>query len=309
MKVKTAFPRFLTALFLVLLASCSGNRKTDGDLHTIITGTPAGLREFFSYSPEKQPLVCSHRGGDRKGFPENCIETFTNTLKFTQSIIEIDPRYTKDSVMVLMHDPTIERTSDGTGKVSDYTYEELQKVRLKDPFGTITDFHIPTLDETLEWARGKTILVLDRKDVPIEDRVRKIVEHNAQSYAIVIAYSPEEIRKCYSIEPNINMEIMLADTAAVRLFEETGVPWENIVGFVNHKLVTDTTIFDIIHRNGALAIVGSSRNHDIAFKNGEIDIKELRTRYQRMITDGADIIETDLAIEAGQSLYGSIPGN
>ena len=52
-------------------------------------------------------------------------------------MIEMDPHYTKDSVLVVMHDPTLNRTSDGDGKIINYTYEELKKVRLKDP--TISD--------------------------------------------------------------------------------------------------------------------------------------------------------------------------
>ena len=303
MKRTQTLLKTLCVFIFLLLAACTGRNKPEDKLHRIVTGSPAELKELFSYSPDGIPFVCAHRGGDRKGFPENCIATFNNTLSQTWSLIETDPRYTKDSVMVLMHDPTLERTTNGTGKVSDHTWAELQELRLKDNEGNLTGYQIPTLDEALEWARGKTILVLDRKDVPIGERSRKIQEHRAQSYAIVIAYSPEEIKQCFSLDPDINMEIMLADTAAVRSFEETGVPWKNVVGFVSHKLVEDTAIFDLIHNNGALAIVGSSRNHDISFKNGEIkSTEELFPRYVKMITDGADIIEADLAVEAGISL-------
>ncbi len=74
------------------------------------------------------------------GFPENCIESFEKTLSDMPSFFEIDPRMTKDSVIVLMHDATIDRTTTGKGKVSDYTYEELQRFNLVDRQGTVTPY-------------------------------------------------------------------------------------------------------------------------------------------------------------------------
>ena len=85
-----------------------------------------------------------------------------------ESFFEIDPRLTKDGVIVLMHDETIDRTTTGKGKVSDYTYAELQQFNLVDRNGNVTAFKIPTLKECLEWSKGKTILNLDIKDVPLE---------------------------------------------------------------------------------------------------------------------------------------------
>jgi len=79
------------------------------------------LHEYFSYLGNDVPLISGHRGGTTKGFPENCIAAFENTLRYTPAFFEIDPRLTKDSVIVLMHDPTLERTTNGSGKVSDFT--------------------------------------------------------------------------------------------------------------------------------------------------------------------------------------------
>lgn len=58
-----------------------------------------------------------HRGGARKGFPVNCLPTFASTLNEVHTLLEIDPPYTKDSA----HDPTLDRTSTGHGRVSDHT--------------------------------------------------------------------------------------------------------------------------------------------------------------------------------------------
>jgi glycerophosphoryl diester phosphodiesterase len=205
--------------------------------------------------------------------------------------------------MVLMHDPTLERTTNGKGRVADYTLEELRKLRLKDTEGNLTAYRIPTLGEAIAWAKGKTIMILDRKDVPLADRVRFITEHKTESYIMIMAYTLDEIKECHRLNPDIMMEVFIPDAKQVENFEKNGVPWANVVGFVSHNLITDTGIFDLIHAKGVKCIVGSSRNHDISFKRGQIkDQGELSAKYREMIISGADIIEADLAIEAGMAL-------
>lgn len=271
-------------------------------LHSIKTGNTAGLKDFMRYTPDRLPFICAHRGGPRKGFPENCIETFENTLAQTPAMLEIDPHYTKDGNIVLMHDATLDRTSNGHGKVVDYTLAELKKLRLKDTEGNLTSFQIPTLDEALQWAKGKTILVIDAKDVPIEVRARKIVENGAQANAIVISYSPEDTKKCYSYNKDILMEIMMGKPEFITTHDNSGVPWANVIGFVSHELPADKSIFAEVHKRGALCILGSSRNIDREFTSGKINAEQLKNGYLSLIAHGADVIEADLGIEGGAAL-------
>lgn len=276
---------------------------TNLDLNTIRIANEADMKRFFSYSPDRIPFVSAHRGGPKKGFPENCLPTFENTLKKVHALLEIDPHYTRDSAIVLMHDPTLDRTSTGHGKVSDYTLSDLRKLKLKDTEGNITPYGIPTLDETLEWAKGKTVLVLDMKDVPMQARVRKIMEHRAEANAIVMAYSNADAQTCYRLNPNIHMEVMLGTMEKVLAFDKTGVPWQNVVVFLSHTLPADATLLNEIHKRGAMCIVGTSRNYDVQYAKGEIkSAGELNEAYQQIIKGGFDIIEADLAIEAGTAL-------
>ncbi|MFR7966022.1 MAG: glycerophosphodiester phosphodiesterase family protein, partial [Alistipes finegoldii] len=124
--------RLLTALTLgTLLWGCTeSGKKAEGPFYIDIKSR-AQLHDWFRYAPERPIVVSGHRGGMVTGYPENCIESFEKTLSMMPSFFEIDPRLTKDSVIVLMHDATIDRTTTGTGKVSDYTCEELQQFFLK----------------------------------------------------------------------------------------------------------------------------------------------------------------------------------
>ncbi len=88
--------------------------------------TPKELHHFLRYSNKSIPLVSAHRGGPVKGFPENCTATFANSIKYNPTIIETDIALSKDSVLVMMHDNTLDRSTTGTGKIDNYTYQELQ---------------------------------------------------------------------------------------------------------------------------------------------------------------------------------------
>jgi glycerophosphoryl diester phosphodiesterase len=294
--------KYIALTVLLFLLSGSYGFRPAEKLYTLNIRSAKELKDFFKYTPDRIPFVSAHRGGPRKGFPENCIATFENTLRHAPAILEIDPHYTKDGKIVLMHDPTLNRTSNGTGKISDYTLEELKKLRLKDTEGNLTDYQMPTLDEALQWARGKTILVIDAKDVPIEVRAQKIKENNAESCAMVISYAMEDTKKCYQLNPDIMMEVMAGKITNLEALDKSGVPWENMVGFVSHELPKDKVLSDELHKRGAMSIMGSSRNYDHQFSTHKINAEELKKGYLSLTTHGADVIEADLGIEAAEAL-------
>jgi glycerophosphoryl diester phosphodiesterase len=273
-------------------------------LHVLAISSPRDLRNFLRYDSDGPPLVTTHRGGARDGFPENAIETFENTLQYTWSSLEVDPRYTKDGVVVLFHDETLDRTSTGTGRVRDYTYEELSRLKLKDASGNVTDYRIPTLDSALDWAKGKTVLFLDNKDVDVIERARHIQARDARACAVIMAYSFADARRVYELDREIMMQVFLPDADAVARFDETGIPWENVIGFVTHTTPARPDIFRLLSRRGAMAIVGTSRTIDRAYAAGTIGKEAMLARYRATIQSGAHVVEADLGIEAGEAVEG-----
>ena len=114
-------------------------------------------------------LVVAHRTCWREA-AENSLEGLRACIRQGVDIAEMDVRATRDGVLVLMHDPTIDRTTDGTGQVSRMTYAELGRHRLKAGRGgkraPITTYRIPTLEEALREADGRILVELDIKDSP-----------------------------------------------------------------------------------------------------------------------------------------------
>jgi len=290
---------------LALSKDVSHSPAPSSRLHTINPKNTQNLRELFRYTGEPMHFVSAHRGGPRQKFPENCIATFENTLRHTFAIMEIDPRSTKDGAIVVHHDATLERTTTGKGRVAELTLRELKELRLKDTEGIVTEFQIPTLDDVLQWARGKTILVLDQKDVPVEARARKVGEHRAEAYAMLIVYSFKDARKCYELNKNIMMEVMIPNCERFYEFDKTGIPWNNIIAFVGHTPPRDKELLQMIHVKGTCCMVGTSRNLDREFiANRTSGTAPIEQHYRALLQIGADVIETDIPREVGKLLYG-----
>ena len=266
--------------------------------HYIDAGDAAGLQKLLRYTGDNVNLFCAHRGGHEPGFPENSIAAFDELLRHCYAYIETDPRYTKDGVIILHHDDTLERTTTGKGKVSDFTYAELKQLKLKDKKGNLTEYGIPTLDEALEWAKGKTILVLDKKDVSIEDRVRKITEHHAEACAMVLVYSWKEVETCYKMNPNVMMQKIFLTDDDFAQFEKLGIPWDNIVGSLGHEEPVDKSIYKKLHDKGRLIKLGTVRTIDREYLGGKVkNIEDLKDKYHALLKEGVDIIETDIPVQ------------
>jgi glycerophosphoryl diester phosphodiesterase len=299
------------ALLACLFVTCGQSVAADvftSKLHRIDAQTAQGLQTLFKFTGEPLPLVSGHRGGPDKGFPENCLPTFERTLLRGFAMLEIDPRYTKDGAIVVFHDATLDRTSTGKGKVADHTLAELKQLRLKDNDGNVTEFSMPTLDEALVWARGKTILVLDQKDVPVAVRVKKIEEHKAEGHAMVIVNTFKDAQACHAANPNVMMEVMIPNRAKVAEFDTLGIPWRNVVAFVGHVPPEDKGLYELIQAKGAHCMIGTSRNLDRQFIRKEVaDLKLLEPGYRAFLQRGADLIETDIPAHLGPMLYGATP--
>lgn len=105
--------------------------------------------------------VAAHRA-DCVYAPENSLEALEHALQFGADIIETDVRMTKDGHFVIMHDYTVDRTTDGTGRVSDLTLEEIKRLHLKTNWGGRTDLEVPTIEEYISLARNRAHLYLDK---------------------------------------------------------------------------------------------------------------------------------------------------
>ena len=106
-------------------------------------------------------IVAAHRG-DWRNYPENSIPAIESVIRMGVDIVEIDLKMTKDSVLVLSHDKTIDRMLNGKGLVSDFTLDSLKTFRLKRAHNVTTDsLRITTLEEALTVCKDRIVVNLD----------------------------------------------------------------------------------------------------------------------------------------------------
>ncbi|HVF97390.1 MAG TPA: glycerophosphodiester phosphodiesterase family protein [Flavisolibacter sp.] len=256
------------------------------------------LRQFFHYTGNDRPIIDAHRGGVVKGFPENSIEAMANTLRYTPAFMEIDPRLTKDSVIVLMHDATLERNTTGTGKVSDYTLQELKQLRLKDGEGNVTSYQIPTLKEAIAWAKSKTILDLDKKDVPLAMTAKLLKECGAQSYVIITVHTAEQAKFYYEQDKDFFFAAFIRTIDEMEAYEKAGIPWQNIMAYIGPAIKAENKLLiDKLHTRGVMCMISAAPVYD-KLK----DSAERSAAYQSIIQSGVDIIESDIPAEAAAAV-------
>ena len=259
--------------------------------HAIRITSLADLQEFFRYAPDKDIVISGHRGGMLPGYPENSIEAFKKTLSLLPAYFEIDMRLTKDGVIVLMHDATIDRTTTGKGKVSDYTYAELQKFFLKDRHGNVTTCKIPTLEEVLEWGAGKTIFQLDNKAVP-----RQVFSDNLKGKwakyhnLLIYAHTPEAVRFYYERNnDNVMFVCGIFTMKQYEAFRDSGIPCNRIIGFVGKTMDPEQQkVHDLLRGHGVKCMIAIAPGADkITPDAARIEA------YKKELSSNPDIIETD----------------
>jgi glycerophosphoryl diester phosphodiesterase len=163
------------------------------------------------------PLVIGHRSaGGQLGViaPENSLAAVRAAIAMGLDYVETDPRPTKDGVLVNMHDDSVERTTSGSGKVSDLSYSELTELELKsDNFaGDFACERVPTIREVLTLARGRIHVLLDaNKTSDVAGLVSLIHETHTLQWAIFDTDDVAKIDEALALEPALHTMIRVAD--------------------------------------------------------------------------------------------------
>ncbi|WP_134090709.1 glycerophosphodiester phosphodiesterase family protein [Olivibacter sp. XZL3] len=286
-------------LFGVGISACSlteANSSNYSEPSKIALSSVEDLYKFLTYSEQRVPLISAHRGGPEPGYPENAIETFQHSANKQPLIIECDIALSKDSVLVMMHDDKLDRTTTGQGLLQDYTFDELRKLKLKDNEGAITSYKIPTLDEVLVWGRGKVIFTLDiKRGVPLDLVINAVKRHNAAAYSVIITYSATQAREVHQLAPDLMISVGIKKVDDLLRLNDYGIPDNRLVAFVGVS-EPDKFLYKRLHEHGIMCILGTMGNLD----------KRAETRgdalYYELIERGADILSTDRHNEAGIQL-------
>ena len=256
---------------------------------------------FYSWTEDRIPLVSAHRGGPYPGLPENAIATFAHIAEKTPAIIECDIAMTKDSVLVLMHDETLDRTTTGSGKISDLDWADLQALQMKDNEGKVTEHRIPTLKKTLEWGQGKVLFTLDvKRGVPFSKVVDLVQQTGSQWNAAIITYNANAAQEVYQLDSTLMISVGLGSKEAYEAHKALGIPDQNMIAFVGTR-EPEEAHYQFLHDKGITCILGVLGNLD---RKAAAQGDEL---YANVVKRGADILATDRPVEAAEAIKSLVP--
>ena len=142
------------------------------------------IRSELGNTAIKRVFVVAHRAA-WKNAPENSRSAVVNAINMGVDIIEIDIRKTRDGEYILMHDTTVDRTTDGKGLVKDLTLEQIQKFRLKEHDGRLSKEVVPTLSEILKLTKGRIMVNLDKAE-PYFNEILPLLKSTGTSREVIL---------------------------------------------------------------------------------------------------------------------------
>lgn len=208
--------------------------------------------------PEWDIVVIAHRGVS-PGYPENTLPAFANAMKLGVDVIELDLRATSDGVIVVLHEDSVENTTNGEGFVSDFTFDELRQLDAGSHAGEqFVGEPIPSLAEVLDLViplGGKLLLdIKASNELDPEAVIRMIERHDATLDVIVGVRSVEDVRLFRSINPNIRLLGFIPTATDIAKFITAGV---DIVRLLPRWLRVYPPFLEKVHELGRPAWVTS----------------------------------------------------
>lgn len=147
---------------------------------------------------ENDFLVISHRGASEYE-PENTITSFRRAVDLGTQMIEFDVRLSLDGELVVIHDKTLNRTTNGKGDVGDKTLGELKELEAGN------GEKIPTAEEVISEFAGKTKFVIELKEYEAEDKILNVIhKYNVMNDVFVVSFHKRILKRIKYIEPEIN---------------------------------------------------------------------------------------------------------
>jgi glycerophosphoryl diester phosphodiesterase len=209
------------------------------------------------------PRVAAHRGGALL-WPENSLLAFRSAVSLGADYVEFDVHLSRDGEVVVIHDPTLDRTTTGAGPVNERTLAELRTLRLKDRAGAVTEERIPTLHEVAAIAAaGRRRMLLEikvdaeRRRYPgIEEKVVAILDRLGMSAStVVMAFERETWRRVRQLRPDITAGCLLSPntlrTMGSTLSREIEAARDAGVGVVGlHQVLVDAETVAAARRAG-----------------------------------------------------------
>lgn len=251
----------------------------------MLTSVPASLSGLAAAeAPPGEPAVrilkIAHRGAHQLA-PEDTMPAIEKALDLGFEYVELDVRFTSDGVPVLIHDTTVNRTTDGYGLVRDMTLAEIERLEVvgaPECRGKFQGLRVPTLEEALAAMRGRALAYVNQKDPPRPVEIELLRKYGFLPHAAVIAGRNEQVLAFRALVPTADLVLNIRDVDDIPAVLAS-VP--RLKGFNTRASVVTRELVATAHAKGVLVFTNALGPDDTP---GEM---------QRVIAAGVDAIQTN----------------
>lgn len=251
-------------------------------------------------------FVISHRG-DWRNFPENSLEAMNSAIEMGVDIVEIDIHRTADGELVVCHDRTINRTTNGKGKIKELTLDSLRNCRLRAGHNAVTRYKMPTLAEALDLCKDRALINIDKGINYYDQILAMLVERDMVNQVIIKSGKSSAAMKTFFSKYDQNMLYMpiinydeKSWEKSKQIFEEylsTELPFIAFEMCWNGSLQNEKRVFNQVLKSGKRLwintlwgkLCGGEENgyYDDAAVGNEEKI------YGKILSYGTSMIQTD----------------
>ena len=224
-----------------------------------------------------KPVKIAHHRGAARYAPENTLPALEKAVRLGADFVEFDIQTTRDGGFVLLHDRTLDRTTNGRGPAREWDLARIRALDAGSWFGRpFAGTPVPTLDDFLKAASRRVELYVDAKDIAPEALAAALKRHGLIERAVVYQ-SANFLEKLRAIDPAIRRMPPLRSPASLDSVAERVHPY----AFDTNWSILSKELIDHCHARGIKVFSDELRSHE--------NIEE----YQRAIRDGIDLIQTD----------------
>ena len=251
-------------------------------------------------------FVIAHRG-DWRNFPENSLEAIESAIQMGVDIVELDVHRTADGELVVCHDKTIDRTTNGKGKINELTLEYIKSRNLRAGHKVVTRFKMPTLEEALDVCNGRIMINIDKGINYYDQIMDMLVKRNMVDQVIIkSSKSAASMKEFFSRNDKnmLYMPIINYNTKSwgkhEQLFEEylaTDLPFIAFEMCWNSTLPNEKKVFKKVLKSGKRLWINTLWNSLCGGKGLDLEddaaVGNEEKTYGKILAYGTSMIQTD----------------
>ena len=174
----------------------------------------------LTVSLQHAPIVCAHRSWTTPDQTENSLRTMHDTETHGRFMLEMDLGLTRDGTIAMMHDATIDRTTDGHGRLSDLSDQELKGRHLRNAAGTVTTDPLPLLSDVLAWSHAdpRPLLMLDIKRTPPKQVMVLVRRYRMTSRVLLLTFDPALAQAAFAADSKVLVSVLVKSNSDLDLY-------------------------------------------------------------------------------------------